>query len=138
MTVADASVVLKWVLPDEPFRGEALSLRQLHFRGADLVAAPELLLYEAANALSTRYEEVALATEAFREICAAELTLHALEVPEFLGAIELAYRYGISVYDASYVALAQSLRCRFVTTDERLLACLKGVPHVLHLSEMAR
>ncbi len=138
MIVSDVSVVLKWILFDEPDREEALVLRQQHLSGKDPIAAPDLLLYEAANVLRFKWEEMGPAAERFRELCAAELYLHSFELPEFAQAMGLAHRYKISVYDACYVALAQALRCRFVTADERLLVRLKGVPHVLHLREATR
>ena len=137
MIVADASVVLKWVLPDELLREEALSLRQRHATGEDPIAAPDLLFYEVANVLPSRWEEAAKATETFSELCAVGLYMHSFEFSEFARAMELAHRYKITTYDASYVALAQALRCRLVTADERLLARLKGVSHVLHLKEVA-
>lgn len=138
MIVADASVVLKWILPDERDREEALALRQRHLMGKDTIAAPDLLLYEAANVLPFKWEQVEPAEERFRELCAAELYLHSFELPGFARAMNLAHRYGITTYDASYLALAQILRCRFVTADERLMIRLKGVPHVFHLRQAAR
>lgn len=41
-------------------------------------------------------------------------------------ALGLALRYGISVYDAAYVALADLLDLPFVTADERLLRRIGG------------
>ena len=138
MIVADASVVLKWILPDEPLREEADLLRGRHVTGEGPVAAPDLLLYEVANVLSLRCEEAPSAVEAFGEIGALGLHLHAFDLPGFGHAIELAHRYGITAYDASYVVLAQALRCRLVTADERLLERLKGTPYAIHLKEAAR
>lgn len=135
--VADASVVLKWCLPDEPVREEALVLRQRHASGEDPIAVPELLLYEVANVLQIRWKDVQRAAEEIRQIIALELELHPLRFPELARAMELAHRYGITVYDAGYLALAQVLRCRFVTADERLLGRLKGVPYVLHLNQVS-
>jgi len=137
MIVADASVVLKWVLTDESNREEAFVLRQRHALGENPIAVPELLLYEIANVLQIRWEDVQRASEEIHEIIALELELHLLRFPELAQAMELASRYGITVYDASYLALAQVLRCRFVTADERLLGRLKGVPHVLHLKQVS-
>ena len=41
-------------------------------------------------------------------------------------ALDLALEYGISAYDASYVALAQQMDLPFITADEKLIGKLKG------------
>lgn len=139
MIVADASVVLKWLLSDgEADRETALLLRQRHLQGEISIAAPDLLLYEVANVLLMKREDPQAVFEGFQELYSADIRLHSFEPPEFFKAAEAALRYKITGYDACYVALAQILRCRLVTADERLLSRLKGVPHVLHLREIAR
>ncbi len=138
MIVADASVILKWILADEANREEALVLQQRHIRGDDAIAAPDLLLYEAANVLPMKKDDPPWVLEGLRDLYFSGLHWHSFGLPEFSKAVELALRYKITTCDACYLALAQSLRCRFVTADEHLLARLKGVPHVLHLKEMVR
>lgn len=137
MIVADASVVLKWVLPDEADREKALLLRDRHLSGENPIAAPDLLFYEIANVLPLRWGDLHRASEGFREIDSTEIERCAFEAPQFVGAMELARRHSITLYDASYLLLAQALRCPLVTADERLLARLKGVPLALHLKEAA-
>ncbi|MHB0936135.1 MAG: type II toxin-antitoxin system VapC family toxin [Armatimonadota bacterium] len=44
-------------------------------------------------------------------------------------ALEIALASRITVYDASYVALAESLGCQLVTGDSRLLNMLQGRPY---------
>ena len=138
MIVADASVVLKWIFVGEANHEEALGLRARHIRGDLPIAAPDLLLYEIANVLPMKREDSKLALEGFQEIYSAGLYLHSFDLPEFSKAVELSLRYGVTTYDACYLALAQALRCRFVTADERLLNRLGKVPHVLHLREVLR
>lgn len=138
MIVADASVILKWILMDERDRTEALALRSRHLTGEDPIAAPDLLLYEVANVLPFKREDAESASGGLQEICSADLRLHEFGFPEFHRAMDLALRHRITTYDASYLVLAQALRCRFVTADEQLLARLKGVGNVLHLREILR
>ena len=76
--------------------------------------------------------------EAFSSFCIIEVEPHPLGPADFARAMEFSTDCGISTYDASYVALSQRLRCRFVTADERLLARLKGITHVVHLKEIAK
>lgn len=138
MIVADASVILKWLLVDETDRERALVLRQRHIRGEDPIAAPDLLLYEAANVLPMKRDDSGFALGGFQELYSAGLHLHSFDLPEFSRAIELALRYKITTYDACYLVLTQALRCRFVTADEKLLSRLKEIPHVLSLKEVVR
>jgi predicted nucleic acid-binding protein len=42
-------------------------------------------------------------------------------------ALELAWRWDITAYDATYLALTERLNASFVTADERLLKRVKGV-----------
>jgi predicted nucleic acid-binding protein len=53
MIVPDASVVLKWFLP-EADRDKALALVAGHISGQDLMAVPELLFYEVSNILTVK------------------------------------------------------------------------------------
>lgn len=50
MPVVDASVALKWFV-DEPDSAPALALRNAHIAGQSPLVAPDLLIYEVANAL---------------------------------------------------------------------------------------
>jgi predicted nucleic acid-binding protein len=52
-------------------------------------------------------------------------------------ALRLALEYGISAYDAVYVALAAEERLPLVTADARLVRALAGSPHAcLHLDDV--
>jgi predicted nucleic acid-binding protein len=52
-------------------------------------------------------------------------------------AVRLFFSYGITVYDAAFLALAESLKVPFVTADEKLSERLFGVPYVQHISLFA-
>ena len=106
--------------------------------GEEAIAAPELLTYEVSNILMLKRKDSQDAVAGFLSFYAAGIQLEPPDASQLVRAMELAHRYKTTVYDACYVALAQTFRCRFVTADERLLADLKGVPHVVHLREAAR
>ena len=136
MIVADASILLKWFVEEED-RSHALELRQRHLEGRDIIAAPELVFYEVANAFVCRTQ---LPPSEIEENL-NQLLAYRLEVAswlELLNVASIARKYSLTIYDASYAALAQALRCRLVTADERLLARLKGMPHVHHLREVVQ
>lgn len=128
MIVADASVVLKWVLPAEPGTEAALALRSRHMSGVDRIAAPVLLYHEVANvlALTPRLTE-AEALEACESLKLSGLAVYAPGVRQMQRAVELARQARLSAYDAAYVALAETLGCDLVTADVRLARKLEGV-----------
>ncbi len=122
MIVADASVVLKWFLPDEPGTDAALELRMRHVLATDPVAVPTLLEYEVANtlALTPRLSE-AEAMEAWEALAEFDLFVCPTDSDQIRRAVRLARAAKVSVYDATYVALAEALRSDFVTADAKLV-----------------
>jgi len=58
--------------------------------------------------------------------------------PEIIGnAIEMAYSYDVTVYDAAFVALAEQLEAHFITADEGLAQKLHDVHYVHQLSDLS-
>ena len=118
--VVDASVAVKWVIP------EVLSDRASSLRGrTDRLLAPDLLLPEAANALwkkLMRREIIAReAAQAIDLLMASGLDLR--PSGPLLGlALTLARRLRHPVHDCLYVALAQAEGSTLITADRRLLA----------------
>ena len=118
--VVDASVAVKWVIP------EALSDQAESLRGrADHLLAPDLLLPEAANALwkkLTRREITAgEAAQALQLLMASGLDLRP-SGPLLGRALALAQRLRHPVYDCLYLVLAQAEDATLITADHRLLA----------------
>src|SRR3990170_7894967 len=129
-TVLDSSVVLKWFRKDEIWRDEALQIRQTYLDGHMLIYVPDLLIYEIANVL--RYKPD-LTDQQVQEALDSLYDLHIkiVQISQEMikGAIRLAYSYGITVYDAAFMALAESLKAPFVTADEKLSEKLSDVPY---------
>lgn len=138
--VVDASVAAKWILR-EVDADKALDLqRDARFRGVELIA-PEILPAEIANALWKRViREHLIPTEAsklygkFSDLCPQLIRLSSLVEP----ALKLAVRFGRSVCDSLYVALALEARCPLVTADERLFQAFSpAFPQVQLLRDWA-
>jgi len=138
--ILDASVLLKWFFPDETLQKEALKLQKQWYDEKVQVHAPALLSYEICNGIQiarrrgriTRIE----AEELLASFCALHiLYYHALEILPH--ALKMAEEYGVSTYDATYVALAEVLEIPFVTADERLAKKLASLPRVYHLSRFS-
>jgi len=124
MRVVDASLVLGWLL-GQPARPGSHDVLERHLTGRDPLVAPELLCYEVANVLVTGARlPGALAAEAYAHFFSLEIATYSLGEREYSEALALAARYRITVYDASYAALARALDCALVTADARLARAL--------------
>jgi predicted nucleic acid-binding protein len=120
MIVLDSSVALKWIFSDEEGASPALALRDSYITGETEIAVPTLFLYEIANVLATKVKLTAEeAQQAFELLADFELEVHDLEREEYLAALAISDRYKVSVYDASYLVLAQRLDCCFITADRK-------------------
>jgi predicted nucleic acid-binding protein len=136
MIVPDASVVLKWFLP-EAGREKALTLVAGHIRGQNILAVPELIFYEVGNILTLKSSFSEEATFAvMRYLYALGLRGFLLDRDQCLEAIRLARAYHLTIYNASYVVLAAALRATFVTADVRLVRRLVGFTFVKTLDEL--
>lgn len=90
--------------------------------GARLLV-PDLFWTELINVMVKRYASTAVeVVEALREIDDLGATSVPIDRPLLLVAIESQQRYGLSAYDAIYLALAQSERADLLTLDRRLAA----------------
>ena len=119
--VIDASVALKWVLPENGSEAAAaLRTTMLH--------APHLLLVECGNALWVRVRRNVLsAAEAkacFDLLSDAPVAL-APDAELMPAALTLALELDQTVYDCLYLALAVKRDASLVTADRRLCAAAK-------------
>lgn len=119
--VVDASVVAKWFLPEADTEASVL-LRARHVSGDLRLVAPDLLVYEVANAL--RYHPHVGSdrlAEHMEDLFAFDLGLEPTSEASMTAAVHTAFRLGLSIYDASYIALAQRLDSIVYTADESML-----------------
>lgn len=122
--VVDASVVVKWLVP------EVHSDAAVSVLAADSeLQAPELLLAEVGNILWKKHRAKELSGEeadlALLALAAAPVTLHPHK-PLLAAAFQIARAHDRTVYDSLYLALARSLDGTFLTADERLVNALRG------------
>jgi predicted nucleic acid-binding protein len=125
--VVDASVVLAWLLRD-PVPHASQQILGDHVSGRDPAVAPELLWYEVANVLARGADlGAAAASEGYARFESLEVESYGLGPAEYQQALQLALRHRLTVYDASYLALAQALGVRFVTADRKLARKVAGL-----------
>lgn len=135
IVVVDASVITKWFVQEE-YSINALKLRGDYINRLIDIAAPELLPFEVINSLRYNPE---FGEKNIKESAKA-LQKYSLWLFPILGkiaekTIENAFKYGITVYDSSYLSLADLESKTLYTADEKLLAKLKDNPRVRHISE---
>lgn len=132
--VVDASVILKWYLLDEAHGEQAVALLQQCADRELEILAPSLLTYELLNGLviagrRARLDQdtISLSFNGFMSLgirfydisLFADKTLHYCQM------------YNCSVYDSSYLALAEQEGADLITADERLFnAVQKDLPWI--------
>jgi predicted nucleic acid-binding protein len=123
--VLDASVAVKWVLP-ETGSERAVAIRTMD----DDLIAPSLVCAEIGSAIwravlrndvsaGGASENLSIAMEHYRRIIPLEELVDT--------AIALAIRLRHPIYDCFYLALAERESCALITADRRLMAAANAV-----------
>ena len=126
-------MVVKWFV-EEKYSKEALMIRDSFIEGLVDIVVPSLLYFEVLNALkySGAFGEDELKKVA-RILEDYQFTLYELEGAYAEKAVEIAMRKGITIYDASYVALALIEGVDLYTADEKLLTKTQDLKITKHL-----
>ena len=107
LLVIDASVAVKWFVA-EPHREKALRIREGYARGVIELLAPSLIQYEVGNAVrfhpGSTPEQVSQAVQSI-----VDMQMGGWDVAPVLAEIasRIAFEEGITLYDASYLAMAE-------------------------------
>ncbi len=124
--VVDASVAVKWFLPEVH---SEVARRVLS--GTRTLLAPDLIWAEVGNVLWKKSRRAEITDETargilrdFRHFPLQTYAAKALLEP----AWDLAERFHVSIYDCLYLALAISRSCTLVTADLRFYNTLKDTP----------
>ncbi len=121
--VVDASVVVKWLLP-EPDSAAALEYRRRWVVQGVVPAAPDFLLIELHNVFWKKLQRGELTPDApvlaYAPTFGLEVNWFPFE-PLLPQAWRLACQCQVSIYDALYAALAQQLHATLYTADADLV-----------------
>jgi predicted nucleic acid-binding protein len=124
--VVDASVVIKWFVPE--IHSDAA--RRLLEYGHEYLA-PDLVFAETANAIWKKVRRGELSSDQGQRLV-MDLGRVAVETVSCRAlaadAHALAIGIGRTVYDAMYLTLAVRLETRMITADERLASSLAAIP----------
>ena len=136
VVVLDASVLVKWFVEEKDTK-IALKVRNDYENGILDIWSTQLMPFEVLNAL--RYsqdlgqDEIEKVGESLARL---QIALYPLLDGNLRGAcIRLAFKYGLTVYDASYVALARSIDKILYTADEKLYSKTSGKENVQLLAQ---
>jgi predicted nucleic acid-binding protein len=128
--VIDASVALKWFV-EEIHTDKALEVLDYATEKASPIV-PSLFFYEITNVLRYKSE---FGIKDIKEIHSAlsgfGFMIEPLEGELADLTVELAFQYGTTIYDASYIAIGSRNKCDYVTADEKLYKKLTGEKIIL-------
>src|SRR3989338_10442146 len=131
--VLDASVITKWFFEEED-TDQALKLLEKHKLETIQINVPVLLFFEFGNTVVKKFREDIDTRKEFNRNLTDLLSIQlsfAETTPDLLKLVySVASRYEITFYDATYVALAKSLKCDFVTADKKLVEATKTLKFV--------
>ena len=141
--VIDASVALKWLVPEPGSSAADALYDRLEQEGA-AVYVPDLFWSETASALwrLTRERHALLSPDEARALFVALRTAPVRTDPVepiSAAALEIALATGATPYDAAYVALAEARNARLWTADRALVGRLAGTdwePRAMALSAL--
>jgi predicted nucleic acid-binding protein len=126
--VIDASVALKWFLPDEAEGIKALDLLEGYLNGRVSLICPSLLGYEVLNGLILAGRRGRLPKDIIETAFEGFLQLGIPVKDPFPGYSKL-IRYcvqaNLTAYDASYLVLAEMEKIPLITTDEKLIRAVE-------------
>ena len=135
--VLDSSVVIKWFRRYEVLWEQALELRQAYLDGHLFIHVPDLLIYEIANVLRHKSDmNQTKVQQVLQSLFDMRIGIEHIGPEAILRAVEIAYSYGVTVYDAAFVVLAEQLEADFITVDEELVQRLRDIPYVYHLADL--
>lgn len=118
--VLDSSVIVKWFKQEED-SDKALKIREAYFNGDVSVAVPDLVFYEISNVMN--YDKSFSAgdiSESMGALKDMDFEVVAPHTDLLDRAVELAEQENITVYDASFLALAKLIDGTLVTVDQEL------------------
>lgn len=128
--VLDASVALKWVLP-EIHADVACHLLDQFSNGDIEFHAPDVFLAEIAHALTRAERRKTILpgqAETFITDILISLPLLHSSLPLIQRAVAISAATGASSYDALYLALAEEQQCELITADQKLIAKFPQFP----------
>ena len=122
--VVDASIVAKWVLRGEPYLVNSVKLKDDYTSGRVELSSLSLVVEEVANAFCRAVKQGRMAESDAKEALEAlddlGVELHDVSWSLVARVLSVACELGLTIYDASYVVLAEEMKATLVTADDTL------------------
>ncbi len=125
--VVDASVGVKWVLRED-FTEAARRLLQPEHQ----LIAPELIWPEVGNVFWKRQRRGDIDEQQAAELLRSfgQVPIQIASMPSLIArSLTIALETGRTIYDCTYLALAEASNCQLVTADRRFYNALQGTPY---------
>jgi predicted nucleic acid-binding protein len=126
--VIDASVALRWFLPDEAEGEKALELLEGYLNGRVSLICPALLGYEVLNGLIMAGRKGRIPKEIIETAFEGFLQLGIIikdPFPSYSKLIRYCLQATLTAYDASYLVLAEAEKIPLITADEKLIKAVE-------------
>src|SRR3989344_4987282 len=117
--VVDASVMVK-IFAEEEDSDKASKLLEEHIHGNVTLMAPELIFLETLNALRYKKFNQESLENANNDLFEFRLETVPINKKLLNKSIELSVKYGLSIYDSLYAALAEFTNSGLITADDKL------------------
>ena len=130
--VIDANVLVKLFI-NENYSNDALRLKDAYLAGRLAISVPSLTLYELINVLKYKgfsSDEIKRALRAVDDY-AFRVEAASPQISDLIA--DIAIRFDITSYDASYLALASLLGAILYTADARLIKKVASLRFVRHI-----
>ncbi len=135
--VLDTSIIVKWFSGNETDTEHANKLRRQILEGFCDITIPDLLFYELANALrhnpNFTPEDVQASLDSVFDM---EFDVRKVDNSVIAAAIDIAFKYTVTVYDSYFLALSQLEGKPFITADYKFTRRIKGFKNIVHLNEI--
>lgn len=119
MIVVDASVAIKLLRREEVNHKEARALLQKHFSKTDEILVPDLIFYEAANALATKVQIPSfVALRSFTQLKKFDFNIYRPTFEDVDKTTKLAKKYNTTIYDMLYAVVAKKHKTYLITADD--------------------
>ncbi len=136
MVVVDTSVAYKWFSKEnEDLLSQAIKLLSNHLKKSEELIAPDIIIYELANAWATKTKLTNDQIKVFmKDFSSTRIKIETITFDLINSAIAFSKKYHVSVYDASYAVLAQYKRCDYYTVDTKFIERV-NLPFIKHLKD---
>jgi predicted nucleic acid-binding protein len=138
--VIDASVVVKWVIPGEPWEAQAKALVMKLASGEIEACAPPLLFYEVTSVILKSMLTGTLTfndgIEALKVLGNLGLNVQTINWIDLAEILRIATITKLTIYDSAYLHLSKKVNAQFITADVQLKQKGENVTEIVHLKDL--